>query len=187
MIVVTGTKRSGTSMWMRMLRAAGFSLIGTAFPGRWERSIKQANPEGYFESRFRYGIYFRTNPDPHDGSYLFPHKTRRHVVKVFIPGLIRTDMAFIDRVVASMRHPGEYAASVRRLYAMEDEAHAELSNTSAEALLCPPVRPDPLLEWWSENFSLISDALTRRYPLHLTAYEATLDDPQKAVSDALHW
>jgi len=34
-IVVTGTKRSGTSMWMQVLGAAGLPVVGDAFPADW--------------------------------------------------------------------------------------------------------------------------------------------------------
>ena len=49
MFIVTGTKRSGTSMWMQILIAAGLPIIGEAFPMRWEHTIKAANPEGFYE------------------------------------------------------------------------------------------------------------------------------------------
>ena len=35
MIIVTGTKRSGTSMWMQILAAAGLPVFGEAFPRSW--------------------------------------------------------------------------------------------------------------------------------------------------------
>ena len=103
MILVTGTKRSGTSMWMQILVAAGYPWIGEVFPARWSESIGAANPRGFFESPLRKGIYWATNPDPQTGRFLFPQATRRHLVKVFIPGLVRTDYAYLDRVVATMR------------------------------------------------------------------------------------
>ena len=51
MILVTGTKRSGTSMWMQILIAAGFTNFGSAFPANWGESIKEANSKGFFESK----------------------------------------------------------------------------------------------------------------------------------------
>ncbi len=51
----------------------------------------------------RAGIYYATNPHPRTGAYFFPEQVEHHCVKVFIPGLVRTDRAFIGRVVASMR------------------------------------------------------------------------------------
>src|SRR5688500_18403904 len=112
MIIVTGTKRSGTSMWMQILRAAGFPTLGEAFPRDWARTIRQANPEGFYESPLRTGIYYATNPNPRTGAYLFPQSTRRTAVKVFVPGLVRSDMAFVDRVIATMRNPREYVHSL---------------------------------------------------------------------------
>lgn len=74
MIIVTGTKRSGTSLWMQLLMAAGFVPFGEAFPAQWSESIKDANPEGFFESSFRHGIYYATNPNPQTGVYVFPEQ-----------------------------------------------------------------------------------------------------------------
>ena len=64
MIVVTGCKRSGTSLWMQILIAAGFPHIGKAFSKNWEKSIFEANPHGFYESIFRRGIHFMYNPHP---------------------------------------------------------------------------------------------------------------------------
>lgn len=120
MILVCGTKRSGTSLWMQMLGAAGYSIIGEAFPSVWEESIREANPRGFFESRLRQGVFFATNPDPESGEFIFPDPSKNHAVKVFVPGLVRTDYAFIDRVVGTMRHWSAYSTSLSRLYELED-------------------------------------------------------------------
>ncbi len=186
MIIVTGTKRSGTSMWMQLLNAAGFPPIGNAFPRNWEKTIKEANPGGFWESELRSGIYYRTNPDPKTGVYLFPEHTRRHAVKVFIPGLIKTDRAFIDKVVATVRPWRQYVRSLSRLYAMEREAQSE-ARKKRESDLPDPVFMPPIIEWWVENFSLFSDIVTRRYPFYMIAYESVLEDPDKTVQDVFRW
>lgn len=186
MIIVTGTKRSGTSMWMQLLNAAGFPPIGNAFPRNWEKTIKEANPGGFWESELRSGIYYRTNPDPKTGTYLFPEDTRRNAVKVFIPGLIKTDRAFIDRVIATVRPWRQYVRSISRLYAMEREAQSE-ARKKRESDLPDPVFMPPIIEWWVENFSLFSDIVTRRYPFYMIAYESVLEDPDKTVRDVFRW
>ncbi|MDH3727560.1 MAG: hypothetical protein OER77_08525 [Myxococcales bacterium] len=186
MIIVTGTKRSGTSMWMQLLTAAGFPPIGNAFPRNWEKTIKDANPAGFYESELRKGIYYATNPDPKSGAYLFPEQTRRHAVKVFIPGLIKTDRAFIDRVVATVRPWRQYVRSLSRLYTMEREAQSE-ARKKKESELPDPVFMSPVIEWWVENFSLFSDIVTRRYPFYVVAYESVLEDPDKTLRDVFGW
>ena len=115
MLLVTGTKRSGTSMWMQILKAAGVEILGDAFPRDWEDVIRDANPHGFFESQLREGIYFATNPSPTTGAYLRPEQTTDLAVKVFIPGVIKSDTAFIGKVLASMRNWREYGSSLRRL------------------------------------------------------------------------
>ena len=186
MIIVTGTKRSGTSMWMQLLKAAGFPPIGDAFPRNWAKTIKDANPGGFWESELRRGIYYATNPQPKTGTYLFPQQTRRHAVKVFIPGLIKSDLAFIDKVVATVRPWRQYVRSLNRLYAMEREAQEAAGKDSGIDPL-PPVFMTPVIEWWIENFSLISDIVTRRYPFYMVSYDAVLSSPDLTLRKVFEW
>jgi len=186
MIIVTGTKRSGTSMWMQLLKAAGFPPIGDAFPRNWETTLKDANPGGFWESELRRGIFYQTNPDPKTGTYLFPEQTERHAVKVFIPGLLKTDRAFIGRVVATIRPWRQYLSSVNRLYAMEREAQ-EAARKDASHPLPPPIFMSPIIEWWVENFSLFSDIVTRRYPFYMVAYDSVLDAPEETLRSVFGW
>ncbi len=185
-------------MWMQILIAAGFPYVGEKYSGNWARSIRDANPEGFFESRLRQGIYFATNPDPDTGRFLHPKTVRRHVVKVFIPGLIRTDYAYIGAVVASMRPWREYCASLARLHAMEDRFREE-ARVRGEKLEPRPFpdevtevmvragRIPPALEWWFENYDLVRDMATRRYPFHMTTYDRLLRDPEKEVGKVITW
>ncbi|HEY0138199.1 MAG TPA: hypothetical protein VGB85_29145 [Nannocystis sp.] len=183
MIIVTGTKRSGTSMWMQILIGAGYPIIGEAFPMRWEHTIKAANPEGFYESHLRRGIYFRTNPHPKTGSYLFPEQVAHHAVKVFIPGLARTDRAYIGKVIATVREWREYESSIRRLYAIEDESR----RNEGKGAFIPEERMPGALEWWAENFALVRDIAVRRYPVHVQTYEGLLADPEKVIRDVIKW
>ncbi len=80
MIIVTGTKRSGTSMWMQILKAAGLRVLGEAFPRDWGETIRDANAQGFYESPLRHGIYYRTNPHPRTGAFLPPQDTKHMVV-----------------------------------------------------------------------------------------------------------
>ncbi|MCB9777678.1 MAG: hypothetical protein H6742_03865 [Alphaproteobacteria bacterium] len=182
MIIVTGTKRSGTSMWMQILAAAGFPVIGDAMPQRFEQ-LQAANPAGFYESRLRAGVYFATNPDPQTGVYLHPEDTREHALKVFIPGLIRTDRAFITQVVATIRPWREYTRSMERLEA-ESAAARERAGLSA-----PPRRPElPLpVEWWFEVYHLVRDVSLRRYPFHLVSYDRVLERSDEEIAGVLGW
>ena len=193
MIFVTGTKRSGTSMWMQILIQAGFPYIGEPYPRNWVQSIQQANLEGFYESSLRKGIYHQTNPNPKTGAYLFPEKTRRHAIKVFIPGLIRSDIAYIDNVVGTIRPWREYVHSIRRLYDMED-AHLDSLPTPEGRRLSPLdharlMRGDlhPALEWWKENYDLIRNFITRRFPFNLVSYQKLLSDPNGVIPPVIEW
>ncbi len=196
MILVTGTKRSGTSLWMQILIQAGLPYIGKDYMGTWEDSIREANPQGFWESSLRRGVYFATNPDPETGKFLHPKQTRRHVLKVFIPGLNRTDYAYLDRVVGTIRPWREYCASLQRLYTMEDEFLAtsppdtgpngerisRLKRAQESRSKLPMA-----IEWWYENYDLIRDIATRRYPVNLVSYHRLLESPETLIPNVLEW
>ena len=179
MIIVTGTKRSGTSMWMQILGAAGLEVIGERFPRNWSEHLSAANPDGFYESELVAGIYFRTNPHPVSGAFLFPDQTMHHAVKVFIPGLIRSDLAFIDRVIATVRSWRAFARSRER---MRELARAAGGPPAEEGATLPPG-----LEWWAENFALIRDVATRRYPVHMLSYDSLLADPEATIRAVIAW
>jgi hypothetical protein len=173
MILVTGTKRSGTSMWMHVLVAAGLPHIGERFPAGWGELLRAANPDGFFESELIAGIHYRTNPHPLTGAYLAPQQTRQHAVKVFIPGLIRTDVAFIDHCVATVRDWRSYVSSTRRVLALQGGSD--------------PTSLPPALEWWCNNYALVRDLAIRGYPVHVVSYDGFLRDPARVATEVLGW
>jgi len=181
MIVVSGAKRSGTSMWMQILNAGGFQLLGEAFPRNWEQTIKTANPHGFFESELLMGINFLSNPHPTTGQYLFPEQTRTVAVKIFAPGLGRSEIAFLDRVVVTMRPWAEYVASLLRLRQIAREANGIHDSRKQDDGL------PPALEWWSDYYETIRDVATRRYPVHFQSYAGLLADPPKVLRHVFDW
>lgn len=166
-------------MWMQILVAAGFPYVGEKFPRDWAELLSAANPDGFYESELIAGIYYRTNPHPVSGAFLAPDETRSHAVKVFIPGLVRSDLAYLDRVIATMRDWRRYARSVQRLRGLtrKEETPPEQDRSRLPAWL----------QWWTDNFSLIRDLATRRYPVHVTSYGRLLEDPQREISEVLGW
>lgn len=183
MIIVSGTKRSGTSMWMQILKGAGVPVLGEDFSKVWKETIYDANPRGFHESVFRNGIYYATNPVPSTGQYLHPSEARGIAVKIFTPGLCRTDLAYIDRVIDTMRHWREYGTSLDRLLTMEKEALSEKFGKERPDGL----RLSPLLEWWYENYLLVRDIATRRYPARLISYDRVVNEPEKWLPQLLRW
>lgn len=185
MVIVTGTKRSGTSMWMQLLDAAGFPVLGEKFMRNWESTIRDANPHGFYESILRRGIYYATNPHPRSGIYLRPEDTQQVAVKVFPPGLVRTDVAFIDHVIVTMRPWREYCASLERLFAMEDAAREKKAGDGPARPRAP--RLEPHLEWWLDNYLLVRDIATRGYPARITTYHRILREPEAVLSEVFRF
>ena len=183
MIFVSGTKRSGTSMWMQVLRAAGVPVLGEQFPPAFARGLQAANPDGFYESLLRNGIYFATNPHPTTGRYFLPEHVAGYAVKVFVPGVIRSERAYVGRLVANVRPWQEYEASLLRLYAIEDEAMRARGQPVPEDRAMLP----PAFEWWIENFSLVRDITIRRYPARLLTYDQVLADPEPTIASVLDW
>lgn len=168
-------------MWMQLLGAAGFEVIGEAFPRNWGETIRDANPRGFYESKLVGGVHHGTNPDPSTGAFLFPEQVRSHAVKIFIPGVIRTELAYLDRCIVTVRPWPEYVASLRKLQGLSSLA-AGLDDSRRQ-----PFELAPELEWWSEHFALVRDMATRRYPIHFEAYDNLLADPHGVLSRVFEW
>ncbi|MCX4244174.1 hypothetical protein [Paraliomyxa miuraensis] len=183
MIVVSGTRRAGTSMWMQILVAAGLPVIGEAFPGNWEQSLRQANPHGFHESLLRHGVYYRTNPHPITGEYVRASDARGHAVKVFLPGLVRTDAAYLDRVIVTVRPWREYEASLHRLHVL-DERNMRSDRRRARAAR---LRMPPALEWWDDHITFLRDLSVRGYACHVQSYDGVLEDPRGVITRTLAW
>ena len=182
MIFVSGTKRSGTSMWMQVLQAAGIPVLGKAFPRNWDQSpLRDANPDGFYESILRQGIYFGTNPHPVTGTYFMPEDVAGYAVKVFVPGVIRSERAFITHLVANVRAWREYETSIERLFALEDEG-LDLDGSDEQ-----PVRFPAALEWWMENFALVRDISLRKLPFRMQTYDQVIARPDQVVGSVLRW
>jgi hypothetical protein len=177
MIIVTGTPRGGTSLWMQLLRSAGLDVLGAAFPREWRERLAHHNPDGFYESQLREGVYYKTNPNPKTGRYLHPDRTRRLAVKVFAQGLVRSDHAFLDHVIVSIRSWREVAVSLRRM--RHDEALAYRWSEAAKPIVLRP----PEVEWLADVFTVVRDLATRRYNARLVSHRALLTDPQSVLTD----
>ena len=165
-------------MWMQILIAAGFEFIGDEYPDPWGTTLREANPKGFFESQLLAGVYHATNPHPKTGDFLPPRTTRHHVVKVFVPGVVRSDLAYLDNVVGTIRNWREYVGSMQRL--------ASLGGAAREREI-HDVQVDHALRWWIENFALIRDIAARGYPAHVTTYDRLLRSPEAEVRTVLRW
>jgi hypothetical protein len=180
-IFVSGTKRSGTSMWMQVLRAAGIPVLGEAFPRNWGKApLRDANPDGFYESILRQGIYFGTNPHPVTGKYFMPEDVEGYAVKVFIPGVIRSERAFITHLVANVRSWRAYESSIERLYGLEDQGRPNMDPADV-------IRFPAALEWWMENFALVRDISLRKLPFRMQTYDDVLARPEPIVASVLAW
>jgi hypothetical protein len=180
-IFVSGTKRSGTSMWMQVLRAAGIPVLGEAFPRNWGKvPLRDANPDGFYESILRQGVYFGTNPHPVTGKYFMPEDVGGYAVKVFIPGVIRSERAFITHLVANVRSWRAYESSLHRLYGLEDQGRPNADPADA-------VRFPAALEWWMENFALVRDISLRKLPFRMQTYDDVLARPGPIIASVLEW
>ena len=180
-------------MWMQILIEAGFPYIGKPYPKNWLNSIGDANKEGFYESSLRRGVFHATNPDPKTGAYIRPEKSKRHTLKVFIPGLICSDLAFIYRVVGTIRPWREYVSSIRRLYTMEDAFLRK--QPKAEKMFFTPWEMarmqrgtlHPALEWWRENYDLIRNFAVRGFAFNLVSYRKLLEKPKQVIPPVIKW
>jgi hypothetical protein len=170
MIAVTGTGRCGTSAWMQVFAAAGYEVLGEAFPLDWERRLSTLNPGGFFESTLVAGVNLLTNPDPHSGARLVPEDTRALVLKVFAPGVCRTERVWLDRVLLSFRPWDGFARSRQQLL----EVDGREPSTAAQAAA----------SWFAQHHDLGVDAARRGYLLHAVDFDALCAAPREGLAAA---
>ncbi|MFT5759314.1 MAG: hypothetical protein ACI9LM_004071 [Alteromonadaceae bacterium] len=183
MIIVTGNRRSGTSLWMQILEAGGFKIFGDKFPAHWKK-IEAANKNGFYESQLVQGINYHTNPSPESGHWFAPTQVKDYGVKVFSDGLVKTDFAYIDKVIATIRNWQESETSQQRLDQIIKNQNnaADDINVNATKLILPIG-----YNWWNANFELLRDMMTRRYPCAMFSYEALLKNPDIIISNVFKW
>jgi hypothetical protein len=51
----------------------------------------------------------------------------------------------------------------------------------------PPAHLPAALEWWTHNFSLISDVVTRRYSMFMVAYDSVVQSPEETLGEVFDW
>jgi len=173
MIIVTGCRRSGTSLWMQILKQGGFQVFGKDFPTHWQQ-FQAANKNGFYESKLIDGINYHTNPDPISGAYFSPQQTEEYAVKVLADGLVRSDVAFISKVIVTVRAWRDCEASRLRLKNIMNDQSSSI-NLPAGYI------------WWSAYAGLVHDMMSRQYSAAVFSYEALLQDPQKIVSQVFNW
>ena len=191
MRVVTGTKRSGTSLWMRVLIASGCPHIGDPFPATWGRSLRQRNPYGFFESHLRQGVSSSEDLTPYIANY--HADLTSPAVKIFIPGLCQTPSHLLVRTIVSLRHWSTYGPSLQALYADEDAyftAHPPTDPAHRDALQRMRARRSPHLpelQWILEYSALAINHHQRGYPLRWVSYDQLLNAPERVLSTILPW
>lgn len=188
MIVVSGTKRSGTSLWMQILEQAGFHLIGSKFPVEWEKTIRNANPNGFYESKFRDGINYATNSPE---AYVDHESTKNSACKIFLSGLVRSDMAYLHKVIVTVRHWSEYETSLRKLYIDEMNSLSDRIDDpqSANVLALNQVLIASRLDvsWFFENYNFLKDYAARKFPARIYSYDRLLSEPDRVISEVFAW
>lgn len=183
MIIVAGTRRSGTSLWMQILQQGGFQLFGKQFPAHWQQ-IATANKKGFYESKLVEGINYQSNPDPVSGAWFSPQESANYAVKVLENGLIKSDLAYIDKVIVTVRNWQDCESSklrLKQIIAQEENFIKQDNNINR------PVKLPAGYEWWSTYAGLVHDMMSRQYPAAVFSYEAVLADPTKVISTVFNW
>lgn len=166
-------------MWMQVLSAAGFAVVGEQFPLDWHQRFPDANQRGFFESSLVTGINFSTNPNPVTGAYLDPHESHEVAVKVLLPGLSLTQRVYLDRVILSVRGWRSFVASRFR-------ADQMIRAYDAQPIASGPYNTSPM-RWWLDHYRALDDVCRRGYPIRVVRYEDVLAHPDSVVASTLEW
>lgn len=160
--VVTGLPRSGTSLAMQLLEAAG---IPPFTDGR--RGADASNPQGYYEAEIAQSL-------PRDSSWLA--QTEGKAVKVIHLLLPHLPAGHRYRVLAMQRELGAVLRSQQRMLEWLGRQGAQLPEERLKAVYGAQLQA---MERWLE--ALPPQALLR------LDFEACLADPLPPAQQLLHW
>ena len=113
LIVVTGEPRSGTSLMMQTLKHLGLDIAGSDAPWKRhgdEKRVERAeylNPKGFYEIS---GVVMRGFRDDS-----MARKFYGKAIKIITPGLFRTKLRHVDKIIFCLRDPREIALSQSKL------------------------------------------------------------------------
>lgn len=181
--IVTGSKRSGTSMMMYILKEAGIPVGGFKFPMRInsenEDTIIDAGREfSAFENDESYATLrsFNTN-----GYWEYPsvcgkgiqHKHKTYdgsVVKVFNEGLLLSEESLVGKVMFMMRNPKKVLHSSIKIGKLKnDPVLIDLQAIRMKKL-------------WAETFRWLKGKDFR-----IIIYEELLLDPSHSIKEVIEW
>lgn len=156
-IVVTGLPRSGTSLMMQMLAAAGVPILSDG-----ARPPDEDNPQGYFELQAAKSIAT-------DASWLT--RASGQAVKIVVPLLRHVPPTLPCRVIWMQRSLDEVLSSQA----------AMLARSGGEA---PP--HDPVLRnaFDRQSQALRSELARRQTPTHFVAFRDAIEDPRRVANSA---
>jgi len=109
---------------------------------------------------------------------------------------MKSDVAFLYRVIATIRDWKEFCVSFSQVSATENEYFIKkIQNLalpdfglSAEEFIAFKTDPiHPALQWWENNFGLILNAKTRGFPFYCIAYDQLLEQPHNIIPMVLKW
>ena len=166
MFIISGYKRSGTSLMCQMFDKAGFNGLGERFPKVWEETIKVKNTEGFYESKFiEDGANNQTSPWP----------ASRHTLsacKIFCGGIIKTDQSYIDKIVLMVRDWRTQTHSLRSMYANTNEHGYGIEDDRIMKY------PDGY-EFFHYYYEFIKDYRKRGYDTLVVDYDTLLTNPKE--------
>ena len=120
-IVISGLPRSGTSMMMQMLYAAGLPVITDQL-----RTADEDNPKGYFEIERIKGLY-----QENDKSWLVDYKGK--AVKIISFLLLHLPAKINYKVIFMERDLDEILASQKKMLQNRGESYDEIEDGSLKA------------------------------------------------------
>lgn len=157
-IVVSGLPRSGTSMMMAMLEAAGIPLLTDG-----ERQADEDNPKGYFE--------FERVKKLNEGDFGWLAEAKGKAVKIISYLLMKLPDTYTYRVIFIHRNVDEILASQRKMLINRGEDPDKFSVDEMKGVL---VRHLEQVNEWIESQANIN---------HIDIdYNKMLEDPEGELS-----
>ena len=164
---------------MSMMNEAGFPVLGSKFPLNWEEKRTEKNkdlefPQNPSETGFWEDMNIVDNGCNNVTMNINPENLKDHAAKIFFSGMIKTDLAYIDKVILCIRDCKSYTSSWEKVLSF----NLKENNKKTEKY------PYPIgTEFVCKYSILLKDYVKRKYKMIVIDYDQMLNDPEKICTN----
>lgn len=157
---------------MAMANEAGFNIVGDKYPLDWEdKRTEKGDGQNQSDIGFWEDMNIVDAGANNTNITVPPDALKQHFTKIFTVGLPKTDFAYIDKMILTVREPWSHLQSWRKLFIFNVK--------DSEGVDIDDLRYPYGTEYVFKYNLFVQDYLKRKYPTLIVDFDDMLANPHK--------